>query len=587
MNVGTACTAEEDRPWLHLRREPFEHGLLPLPSLMHLDGIDSLRSRLLSHAANHGRQRVETSDIAAALSLPETQAHLVLDTLASVLPDDGIHADPLARAPIDSIDSVGANIDDLIIFLYIQNYRKLVPRPYRDAAAVGEIWPSTSAFDRFLPSLSPLQMRLARRSVPFQAEEEVHQLTWVQKHLPSMLGLLAELTNDEDSETKVVPAEKFEHLGLLFQVHDSSGNIIHLNQAAPFFANSDPDMPAAPVPLYQVLDWMLEHICAASEHTFEKGSTKDNGPLYNTGQDVDITMVDASCTTTGPTGITSNGVSQPNRDWSPESVTYVDAVTRTSVLKGDADVKGTSLKVSNCHDTAIYVLAPFKYASVVGCSDSIIILGPVGKALRVEHCERVQLVVPCARISIANCRECVFYLGVSQQPLILGDNHKLQVAPYNTFYPRLETHLAVAGLNPAVNRWDKILTLGVVDPHDSLSHPAGVADAQAEGATFVHPDRYTSFMVCVPGLSEEEQDQPLTMSNPFPLPKAYLLAQQQRVPAMENLRQMLKDAPLNESNKRELSNAIHAHFKEWIYASGNVRQLYDIQISDRDVRNMD
>ncbi|KAJ7294994.1 hypothetical protein O6H91_Y219200 [Diphasiastrum complanatum] len=158
MNVGTACTAEEDRPWLHLRREPFEHGLLPLPSLMHLDGIDSLRSRLLSHAANHGRQRVETSDIAAALSLPETQAHLVLDTLASVLPDDGIHADPLARAPIDSIDSVGANIDDLIIFLYIQNYRKLVPRPYRDAAAVGEIWPSTSAFDRFLPSLSPLQV---------------------------------------------------------------------------------------------------------------------------------------------------------------------------------------------------------------------------------------------------------------------------------------------------------------------------------------------------------------------------------------------------------------------------------------------
>ncbi|KAJ7568059.1 hypothetical protein O6H91_01G017200 [Diphasiastrum complanatum] len=577
MNVGTAvCTAEDDRPWLHVRRELFEYGLLPFPSLVHLDGVASLQGRLLSHATDQGRKRVGTSGIAGALCLPEAQAHLVLDTLASVLPDDGIHVDSLSRGAIDNIDSVGADIDDLIVFLYIQNYRKLQPRPHRDAAAVADIWPSNSAFDKFLHSLSPLQMRIARRSVPFQAEEEAHQLTWVQKHLPSILGLLAEFTIDEDNETKVVAAEKFEHLGILFQVHDSNGNSVQLNQAAPFFANSDPHMPAAPVPLYQVLDWILEHICAASEHAFEKGSMKDNGPLYSTGQEVDVTMVDAGSSTTAPSDNTSNGLGQLYRDWSPERVTFVDAVTRASVFKGEADVKGNSLKVSNCHDTSIYVLAPFKYASVFGCSDSIIVLGPVGKALRVEHCERLQLVVPSARISIANCRECVFYLGVNQQPLILGDSHKLQVAPYNTFYPKLETHLAAAGVNPAVNRWDKVLTLGVVDPHDSVSHPAGIADTLAEGATIVHPDRYMTFMI--PRFSEEEPEQPLTMSNPFLLPKTYLLAQQQRVTSMENLRKVLKDAPLSESNKRELSNAIHAHFRDWIYASGNVRHLYDPQL---------
>jgi len=48
--------------------------------------------------------------------------------------------------------------------------------------------------------------------------------------------------------------------------------------------------------------------------------------------------------------------------------------------------------------------------------------------VRVEHCERVHVIVASKRICIANCRECVFFLGVNQQPLMVGDNHKLQVS---------------------------------------------------------------------------------------------------------------------------------------------------------------
>jgi hypothetical protein len=52
----------------------------------------------------------------------------------------------------------------------------------------------------------------------------------------------------------------------------------------------------------------------------------------------------------------------------------------------------------------------------------------LSQAVRVEHCERVHVIVAAKRICIANCRECVFFLGVNQQPLIVGDNHKLQVS---------------------------------------------------------------------------------------------------------------------------------------------------------------
>lgn len=56
--------------------------------------------------------------------------------------------------------------------------------------------------------------------------------------------------------------------------------------------------------------------------------------------------------------------------------------------------------------------------------------------------------------------------------------------------------MAEAGIEATINRWDEPLALAAVDPHDSLSHPAGVSDAQAESATHVDPDQFIDFLVC-------------------------------------------------------------------------------------------
>lgn len=69
------------------------------------------------------------------------------------------------------------------------------------------------------------------------------------------------------------------------------------------------------------------------------------------------------------------------------------------------------------------------------------------------------------------------------------------MAPYNAYYSQLEEHMNQVGVDPNINRWDESITLGVVDPHDSLSHPAGVSDVQAESATRVDPDQFTDLVV--------------------------------------------------------------------------------------------
>ncbi|KAH9770460.1 TBCC domain-containing protein 1 [Citrus sinensis] len=534
---------------IHPRREPFEHGLLPIPKLILSDPIQTLIP-LKQKLAPTGRVNSET--LAESLQISIDHAQLVLNTLASVLHAD---ADPIVKARPAEIDSVGADLRDLILFLYIQSYKRLLPRTHKDSASVADVWPSTSAFDGYLSALSPLQLvrSNSRRFMPSQSDEEAHQLSYLQKHMANILQLLAEPAEGEGEESLVLSMEGFEHLAFLIQFGEKGSEGIPLSQAAPFFANSDPDMPAVPVPAAQVHDWLLQNIASALEHLTERVSPRENGPANNSDQDV--AMADA-CTSSIKSSASAKGPS------------FIEGISKASYVKQASEIKSSSVKVINCHDSAIYILAPLRYATIYGCSDATIILGAVGKAVRVEHCERVHVITAARRVCIANCRECVFFLGVNQRPLIVGDNHKLQVAPYNTFYSQLEEHMAEAGIEATINRWDEPLALGAVDPHDSLSHPAGVSDAQAESATHVDPDQFIDFLI--PNWFGGECAGS-TKANPFPLPDAYVAAQQRKQKSWVEIKKLIKEAPLDDSRKREVSSALHVYFRDWLYGNLHIQ----------------
>ncbi|KAK4345943.1 hypothetical protein RND71_036119 [Anisodus tanguticus] len=573
---STTTTTTAPPIYIHPRREPFEHGLLPIPKLIFTDGsqtLISIRNKLLALSSTSS-YRANSEAIAESLQISNENARLVSETIASVLHND---SDPIVTVNSSEIRSVGVNVFDLMLFLYIQSYKRLLPKGHKDSAAVADVWPSTSAFDGFISALSPLQLvrSNSRRFMPSQSDEEAHQLSYLQKHLGNILSLLAESVEGDSEESLVLSMEKLEHLGFLVYFGEKGSERIPFSQNAPFFANSDPEMPAVPVPAAQVHDWLLENIVSALTRITERASAKENGPTNASDQDVPMADVSASAVNSSP---------------SPRGPSFIEGISKSSYVRLPNDIKGSSAKVINCHESVIYILAPLKYATVYGCSDATIVLGAVGKAVRVEHCERVHVIAAAKRICIANCRECVFFLGVNQTPLLVGDNHKLQVfhfcaaakkstysrviqnpylkhtcmvccdhsasnvianlcgieseiihsavAPYNTFYPLLEEHLNEVGIDPIINRWDAPVALGVVDPHDSLSHPAGVLDVQTESASPVDPDQFTNF-----------------------LHKNF-----------EETKHILKDNELDESRKREVATALHVCFKDWLY--GNDGSLY-------------
>ncbi|KAF3578613.1 hypothetical protein DY000_02028518 [Brassica cretica] len=387
----------------------------------------------------------------------------------------------------------------------------------------------------------------SRRFMPSPADEEAHQLSYLQKHIANIISLLADPVVGEGDESSVLSLESFEHIGFLLHFCDKGSDVPSLSQATPFFKNSNPDIPAVLVPASEVHDWLLKKIASAMESISDRISGKENGPSNASGQEA-------------ATVVTCEALNKvPSNDRGP---CIIDGVSKTSLFKQASDLKGRSVKVANCHDSVIYLLAPLRYATVYGCSDSTIVLGAAGKAVRVEHCERVHVIAATKRICIANCRECVFYLGVNHRPLIVGDNHKLQVAPYNTFYSHLEEHMTEVGIVPTINRWNESLALGAVDPHDSLSHPTGASDKQSESASCVDPNQFTNFLIPNWFVGEALGS---TKDNPFPLPDAYMAVQQTSLKSLEETRQSLRETPLEDNRKRELTTAFHMHFKDWLY----------------------
>ena len=108
-------------------------------------------------------------------------------------------------------------------------------------------------------------------------------------------------------------------------------------------------------------------------------------------------------------------------------VVDVQGVCKSTVAKGEDEFPDGVLRITDCHDSVIYALAPLQYASITCCSDCTVVVGAVGRMLRVERCERLQLIAACVRICISSCHDCVFYLGVNRPPLMLGDNRFVQV----------------------------------------------------------------------------------------------------------------------------------------------------------------
>lgn len=134
---------------------------------------------------------------------------------------------------------------------------------------------------------------------------------------------------------QVLSLERFEHLGFLIHFRENGSKRVQLSQISPFFANSDPDMPAAPVSITQIHEWLQQNINASLDYITENISAKEN--ITQPVLDVDVTMSDAcNSHVKGPFG---------SDHANSRSLTFVEGVSKASVFRHGDDIKGSIVKV--------------------------------------------------------------------------------------------------------------------------------------------------------------------------------------------------------------------------------------------------
>ena len=646
---------------VELRREPFEFGALPAsrvaPTADTPAALAPTQRRLLAAAVPvGGRPAVAAEDLARCLDLSRDAASVVIATLRATLPEEA----PPGGEIVEDADRRSDDfvfVQDLMLFLFAQTFaRPRAQSQLRESGGVletgaellggegedgGESADSERAFAFGSPARSPARRR-ARSPSPRKSGGGIHgtesedektegrSLTrpslhalFAAHHFNAACGLVVEDpakigTGGAGGGLVELTAAEADRLGYLFRVV-----VPPREEEPPRLSESDgtgtlPDMPRsdfgeessisrrcglfaggdrATVPAAALREWLVSRLAGARHFGKSKSAPhRLPGALSSPGR--------AASPGAAPGGSPASPGTNPGTlsSYLPCSASRASAtienVRRGTAVRRRRDFPASaSVRVADCEDAVVYLLAPAAYVSVVGCANCVVVVGAASRAVRVERCRRVTVIAAARRLRVRAAAECVFHLGVAERPVFLGECRGNVLAPYNTFYETLEADLETAGLSVdalSVDAWREpqcaFANLSDESRDDAKdSSPTSRGDAERPerpgerrlAVERMSPEAFAPFIVPFRGDALNDSITKTTRANPFAVPDAYVAALDAKVRAVAALRGALRDARLGEEKKRDLQATIQAHFKEWLLESGSMRQVYELARIER------
>ena len=469
------------------------------------------------------------------------------------------------------------------------------PRPGPDSVP-GALGTSTGGSPRS-PSARTLTLAAAESA-------EAHRLSFVKQHIFDILRIISSDPSDEGAS---VTLDDIDSLGILI----SGGQTLEhpaarLSEMVPW--------PEVSVVAAKAADWLQAALSvnevlypplpppATVAHHFDRGVVHSPPPSPPRGGESTFSAG------SGPSGGGSGGsnsssphllVEAPRQSVEIEAdpTNYlprvVSLVVRHTVMTRDERSTGglRDLQVRYCQQATLYLIEPYGNATIFGCTDCTVVVGPVRGLLRVVGCERVQVVSACRRLIVSSCVDSVFPVFSASHPILSGDNRACQFAPYNTAYEALAGHLARAGLAPTVNYWFAPLDLNtvVLPAFSPASSPPKPPELEAETDSFsplaLPPDKFLTLTVPTRSSSASLARPP--PQNPFPLPLEYAAALRARLDAVQSLQREVLAQGKGQSISADpaarvlVEDAVRAHFADWLVTSGNLRQVVDLLHLDR------
>ena len=125
--------------------------------------------------------------------------------------------------------------------------------------------------------------------------------------------------------------------------------------------------PMTPEECTSIIQPHLQAAYASAQGAYASSSSSaDDG----NSRELDIAVSDTSLDCESPRPPPGGGAAL-GRSWGSEDVI---GACRTTVLRGESDVSGSSLAIVGCHEASVYILAPLKHVLVSCCVDCTIVV---------------------------------------------------------------------------------------------------------------------------------------------------------------------------------------------------------------------
>ncbi|KAG2454002.1 hypothetical protein HYH02_001045 [Chlamydomonas schloesseri] len=638
------------------RREVWEYGGLPIQALCpQLDNVQTLLSfhgKLFARGkpGPNGQRLVSSADVAAVLELTATQVEVLTEVLAALsFASSSTSATPTSTAaatstapppPGAALGSEEVVLHELSLFLLAQLFSKEAQR----ADAV-EYWPSADptgggfgggfgggGFGGGGPGsgfagdslLSPTRRSSSGRSL-LRQQLQGHLRTqvmavrgfgdYLRRNLRPALEVALEAWPPAAGGATPVSARELDRLAFIIGAGGSSS----VGAGSRAAAAADPEPLSAVVGLSHAggpggayVPLGLDAAASALRSLW----AEDAAAAIESPRLLAFSGLGGSASSPSPKFQRSMGMVAPAGQVDESAIA---GVYRGTVVRGESDLPHGDVRVTDCHEAVIYLLAPLQAAFISACSDCTIVVGAVGRMLRVERCDKVTVIAATSRLLVSSCHECAFNVGTPRPPCLIGDNRFLKLGPYNTRYEKQAAHAREVGLRCDLpNRFDSPVVLQGKDRSKGLagatpssprlgssSSPASSSAAAAAAKasySLQPPDEFLPFVVpfvggagalaggAAPPLASRWNHLAASSARGgataplylFPLPPDYERALQRRLGLTHDMRSKFKQAGLTKDKERDLNDAIQGYFKEWLVGSNLLRQIYDLSTLEKE-----
>jgi len=252
----------------------------------------------------------------------------------------------------------------------------------------------------------------------------------------------------------------------------------------------------------------------------------------------------------------------------------LDNLVRKTVLRTarDFDNPSSPFLISNARHCYVYILACLSEITIKDCTDSFIVTG-VARSVVIENCSRCIIISISKALKIQSSSELTIHTCVNTRPVMTMGNSNVILAPYNTYYSQLDSHIQEMDIKTGLkeNLWSSPMDYNRARSVSLLiankMPNTALLEEKVHTYSIMSPDEFTPFSVPfqLPGT---------TKANPIELPPEFTLSLQRRALSILDLKKQIEAVP--DPNKEELKKMIEEKFRGWLVQSGNIDQVNDL-----------